>query len=334
MSTSEQQGPQVPPLTSEQIGEILRTCYPGMSETILTPEEAKARAEMVHADMLKVGFPLLFDTYWPVPAPGNKTIRVPSYKLLGAIYGPEADPYGDNNKDASGPLLSCGEFVRLSKVCKLARQLLTTEKWPARFTGRLRDPKSHLAVLEEILWLGRWRAPKSIEMAYKQNHSSQKDIDWRFDCCGQMINLEVKSRPRDWIGLTDGSHFSRNFDSYFRDVEDKFGPQQNDELNVVGITTWTPPDRGLRECTQRFLQSHSEIDAVIFWSLHDPNGERPEIQSRRPSLIKLFLKEADREDNLFIAPIRHLWRKSEERRALRPNEALQAISKIVRKPPA
>lgn len=329
MPSNTQSDPEYPGLTADQIEEILTKCYPGMPETVLTPEEAKHRATMVYADMNTVGFLLQSDTSWPVPAPEDQTIWIPSYRLNGAIYGPEADPNGEHNRDAAGPLLSCGEFVRLSKACKLGRQFLTPEKWPSRFTSRLRDPKSHLAVLEEVLWLGRWHSPENIEMAYKQNPGSAKDIDWRFTCCGQTINLEVKNRQRDWLGVVDGPHFSRNFDSYFRDVEGKFVLQQNGELNIVGITTMYPPDRGMHECTQRFLDTHPEIDAVIIWSLHDPEGKRPDIHARQPELIKMLFKGGDREDDLFCAPIRHLWRKSEERRAMRPAESMNAMSKLI-----
>jgi hypothetical protein len=327
----------VPPVTNQhppksleqnQIEAILRKCYPGMSETILTHEEAKLRAAMVYEDMAAVNFPLRLGTTWPVQAAGYETIEIPSYPLDGIMYGPEADPSGEGKRDAAGPLLSCGEFIRLSKACKLGRELLTTNRWPSRFTVGLRDTQKHLSVIEEILWLGRWHSPENIEMTYKQNPSAGKDIDWRFTCCGQTINLEVKYRMRDWLGVVDGSHFSRNFDSYFSDVKGKFGPRPDGELNIVGITTFTPPDRGLQECTKRFLDKHAEIDAVIFWSIHDPEGKRPEIHARHPELIKMLFKWGGREDNLFCAPIRHLWRKREERRAMRPAEAMDAIPKM------
>ncbi len=328
MPTNPSQTPRGTPLTQAQIREILGKCYPGMPETALSDEEADLRSQMVFDDMESVGFALVFDASWPVPAPGDETIWIPSYRLPGAIYGPQADPDGTESRDAAGPLLSCGEFVRLSKACKLGRLYLTPEKWPSRFTTRLRDPKNHLAVLEEVLWLGRWHAPENVEMTYKQNPATGKDIDWRFTCCGQTINLEVKFRQRDWVGLVDGEHFSRDFDSYFRDVEGKFGPRANSELNIVGLTTISPPDRGLRECTRRFLDRHPEIDAIIFWSLHDPEGTRPEIHGRQADLIRTLLRSADREDEMLVAPIRHLWRKSDERRALSPGETLDAISRI------
>jgi hypothetical protein len=315
-------------LTQAQVEEILRQCYPGMSETVLTSKEAKERSAMVHNDMKTVRFALRLGTSWPVQTQGFEPIWIPSYHLEGTMYGPEADPDGDNNRDAAGPLINCGEFVRLSKACMLGRKLLSPGDWPQKFASKLRDSQQHLSTIEEILWLGRWHAPQNVEMTYKQNPSSGKDIDWRFTCCGQTINLEVKYRMRDWLGIVDGHHFSRNFNSYFNDVEGKFGPRTGGELNIVGITTFTPPDRGLQACTERFLGTHPEIDAVIFWSIHDPNGKRPDIHARQPDLIKMLFKGGDREDNLFCAPIRHLWRKSDERRSMRPSEAMDAISMI------
>lgn len=317
-------------LTIDQIEEILGKCYPGMSERVLSQEEATNRASMVNNDMAAVSFDLRLGTPWPVAIPGCDTIWIPSYPLEGAMYGPEADPDGESNRDAAGPLLSCGEFVRLSKACKLGRKFLSTDRWPSRFASRLRDSQNHLAVIEEILWLGRWRDPTDVEMTYKQNPASRKDIDWRFKCHGMTINLEVKYRMRDWLGIVDGPHFSRRFDSYFNDVEGKFTSRPDGELNIVGITTFSPPDRGLQECTRRFMDRHPEIDAVIFWSIHNPKGKRFDVHTRQPDLIKVLFVGADREDDMFIAPVRHLWRRSEERRALRPDETLPALRSMLK----
>ncbi len=177
-----------------------------------------------------------------------------------------------------------------------------------------------------MVWLGRWHSPRHVKMTYRHNPKTNHDVDWRFNSCGQVINLEVKTRRRDWIGVTDGPYFSRDFDSYFEDLKGKFGPQQNGELNVVAVTTFTPPDTSLRRCTSRFLDSHPEIDAIVFWSLHQPDGNGLEIHAKEPERIRLFLKGPEREDDLFVAPIRHLWRKREERRAMRADEAIAAIT--------
>lgn len=223
-------------------------------------------------------------------------------------------------RDAAGPLLSCGEFIHLSRACVLGRELLGSAQWPSQFATRLRQPDDHLVVVEELLWLGRWRSPKYIRNSYRQNPENKKNVDWRFNCCVMIINLEVKYRRRDWMGVTDGEYFSRGFDSYFEDVVGKFGPRSDDERNVLGVTTMTPPDTSLIEATNRFLNDNPQIDAVVFWSLHDPEGKRPEVFGKDAELIQLLLEEPSREEGFCISTIRHLWRNREERRAIRADE--------------
>ena len=84
--------------------------------------------------MKAVNFPLRMGETRPVPAAGHETIWIPNYPLDGIMYGPEADPDGEGKRDAAGPLPSCGEFIRLSKACKLGRELLSTNQWPSHFT--------------------------------------------------------------------------------------------------------------------------------------------------------------------------------------------------------
>ena len=322
-------------LGEKQTVEMLTKCYPGFAEPILTPQEATIRGQMVFDDMEQVRFPLEWECDWPVDVPGYEPVRIPSYRLPGVSYGPLADPDGTKGRDAAGPAISCGEFVRLSRACLLGRSLLGAKRWPSLFASRLRHPDDHLAVVEEVLWLGRWRSPKHIRNSHRQNPESEKNVDWRFQCCEMIINLEIKSRRRDWMGVTDGESYSRDFDSYFDDVLGKFGPRTEGERNVVGVTTFFPPEETLRRATARFLEAHPEIDAIVFWSLHDPEGKRPEVFGSDADLIRLLLNESSREENLFISPIRHLWRKRDERRALRVDEALAILTRAVRpQPPA
>ena len=133
------------------------------------------------------------------------------------------------------------------------------------------------------------------------------------------------------MGITDGSAFSRDFPSYFKSVEGKFGPRRDGELNIVGITTFSAPDRGLQNRTSTFLEENPEVDAVVFWILHDPDGKRPEIHGREAELIRHLLKNAVSEEDFVIGPIRHLWRNREERRAMRTDEAMDAISQMISK---
>jgi hypothetical protein len=305
----------------------LVTAFPG-SEPVLKEDEAKARAQIVCEDMAKVRFDLQIE-YWPVNVPGYVKIAVPAYKLLGSQFDPDGPLDAPDVYKAAGPGLNCGSLLRLSKACKVARMYLK-KAWPNTFATRLRDPNNHLAVVEELLWLGYWQHVQKLQPSYKQSSISDKNIDWRFTCCEQVINLEVKYRRRDWIGVVDGPYFSRDFDSYFQDCEGKFGPQKDGEINVIGITTLAPPDAGLRRTIDRFLASHPYVDAIILWSFHAPDGADPEIHSAKADLIRLLFTGGDAEDRLRISPIRHLWRKSEERRALRPGEVPQELIKALR----
>lgn len=296
----------------------LVTAFPGAREPVLRTDEAKARAQMVFEDMIKVRFDLQLE-YWNVELPGHQPVGVPAYKLVGSQFNPDGSLDEPDVYKAAGPGLNCGHLLRLSKACKLGRAILK-KAWPNLFATRLRDPNDHLAVVEELIWLGYWESVKDVQRSYKQSADSNKNVDWRFTCCDQVINLEVKYRRRDWIGIVDGPYFSRDFDSYFEDCEGKFGPQKNGELNIIGITTLAPPDEGLRRTIERFLSDHPYVDGIILWSFHAPAGESPEIHSCKADLIRLLFTEGDAEDRLRISPIRHLWRKSEERRALRPGE--------------
>ena len=138
--------------------------------------------------------------------------------------------------------------------------------------------------------------------------------------CDLIINLEIKYRRRDWIGVVDGPYFSRDFDSYFDNVDGIFGSQQDGELNIIGISFLAPPDRGFRNCISRCLDEHPEVDAIILISYHDSNAETPEIHSGKKDLIELLLRGEDEKSRLRIWPFRHLWRKSEERRVPSPGE--------------
>jgi hypothetical protein len=296
----------------------LVTAFLGTREPVLSADEAKARAQIVSEDMIKVRFDLQLE-YWKVELPNHGPIGVPAYKLIGSQFDPNAPLGTPDVYKAAGPGLNCGNLLRLSKACKLGRVILK-KAWPNSFATRLRDPNDHLAVVEELLWLGYWQPVTDVQRSFKQSAASKKNIDWRFSCCGQLINLEVKYRRRDWVGIVDGPHFSRDFDSYFEDCEGKFGPQKNGELNIIGVSTLAPPDDGLRRTIERFLKKHPEVDGIILWSFHAPSGAPPEIHSAKADLLKLLFTGGDSEDRLRASPIRHLWRKSEERRTLRPGE--------------
>ncbi len=274
---------------------------------------------MVHEDMTTAAFNLELTAWPPVRIRGLPPIVVPAYKLDGTDYGPQ-NLHGSNQTfKASGPMLDGGHLLRLARACKLGRELLRTE-WPVRFAKRLRNPKEHPTLIEEILWLGRWHSPTKVASGVKLVPGSEKDVDWGFDCCGRRINLEAKFRRRDWMAHTDGPSFSRDFDSYFDDALGKFAPPRSGELNLLGITTFAQPDHGLRECTRRFLTSHPEVNGVVFWSLDARDGNSLEVLSTNDQQLIESLLNIHHEDHfLCLSPILYPWKERDARKAARPS---------------
>ncbi len=280
-----------------QLEHELATAYRGTSRPVWSEDEAKALARMVHEDMTSAGFDLELTPWPPVQLPGAMPIEVPAYKLEGTDYGPEKLHGSNQTFKASGPMLDGGHLLRLARACKIGRAFLKAD-WPVRFAKRLRNATDHPTVIEEILWLGRWHIPINVKPGVKLVPGSEKDVDWGFDCCGLQINLEAKFRRRDWRARADGPSFSRDFDSYFDDALGKFAPTKPGELNLLGITTFAQPDRGLRECTERFLKAHPEVDGVIYWSLHAPNGTSVEVHSIHDRALIESLLSIDEEEYL------------------------------------
>lgn len=304
-------------ISLQQLEHELTTAYRGLSRPVWSESEAKLLAKMVHEDMTSAGFDLELTTWPPVQLPGAMPIEVPAYKLEGTDYGPEKLHGSNQTFKASGPMLDGGHLLRLARACKIGRAILKPD-WPTRFAKRLRNAAEHPTVIEEILWLGRWHAPTKVTSGVKLVPGSEKDVDWRFDCCDLRINLEAKFRRRDWMARADGPSFSRNFDSYFEDVLSKFAPAKAGELNLVGITTFARPDRGLRECTERFLKAHPEVDGVIYWSLHAPEGKSVEVHSiHHTALIESLLNIEPEEYLLCLSPVLFPWRERDARKAAR-----------------
>jgi hypothetical protein len=124
------------------------------------------------------------------------------------------------------------------------------------------------------------------------------------------------------MAKVDGASFSRDFDSYFEDVDRKFVVCPSGELNVAGITTLAQVDHSLEECVWRFLREHQEINSVIVRSYDAPDGRATRVFSNDHALITILdkLLAIAPEENFYAHPVRHLWRDSDNRRALRPAE--------------
>lgn len=287
----------------------------------LDRDTARRRAVFLAEDACLLGID------WPIRATGgDHSLFLPYYDIPGTDFGATDDDKAKEVEKAHGFGLNWGSLVRLSKACEIGRLKFCTD-WPAKFKGQLTNPKDHLSIVEELLWLGLWHQTEALEREARpfQHLGHAKRVDWRFDCCGQIINLEIKYRPRDWMRQVDGSKFSRVFDSYYHDVPGKFPARNDGELNIVGISSLAAEDRHWSLVTEKLLKTHSEIDAVILWAHHTDSGGPFRIHSLKKGFVELFFTGGTLEDAAHFGLVRHLWRNRNERRAIRAEEAIPLL---------
>lgn len=319
-----------PALNVETIFPLLAH-YPWTEEALkkdfkpaLDAATARKRAEILVQDMVKLKFP------WRIMLQlGPENMVLPCYEIEGSDFGQEGPDVPDVYQ-AHGIGLNWGSLIRFSKACELGRKFFG-EQWPERFKKKLLDPRDHLPFVEELLWLAPWRAVTDVEYEAKPYAwtGSKKSIDWRLKSCDQIINLEVKYRPKDWIRRVDGPEFNIVMDSYYDDVREKFPARNDNERNVVAISSPAPSDRSWQLQTKKLLDEVPEIDAVILWAFHSVSMERPfEIQSKDKAFFDLLFDYGTLEDGFHVSVVRHVWRKSNERRAYRADEAFGLLNKL------
>ncbi len=302
-------------------GAVADGYVPLLSEMEIDP---KKRAEALLEDMAAIGCD------WPIRSTpiGVKTV-LSHYEIPSSDFGQFEDKAHDT-LTAHGSGLNWGSVIRLSKACEIGRSLFGNA-WPVKFRRKLLNPKDHLAFVEEILWLNLWLGISDIESEARPFASlgCRKRIDWRFSSCGQIINLEVKYRPRDWMRHVDGPENHLVMPSYFYDVPEKFPAKNPRELNLVAVTCLASIDRSLQEHTEILLQENPTIDGVIIWA-HSSKSESPfEIHAARDrELISTLFTGGDLEDAAHIGIVRHVWRKRDERRSIHGEEVPEILKKL------
>lgn len=206
----------------------------GALQPTLTAQEAEIRAVMLVEDMGTVGIDIQLRTF-----PVGDRLHVPYYEVPRTDFQQEgtAEKPVDDTLTAAGSGLNWGDLIRLSKACKIGRTLLGSS-WPGKFKDKLLA--EHNATVQELLWLGRFRNPKKIELEPRPFPGCKKRPDWRFAVDGQIINLEVKHRPGDWIRQVDGSQYSPARPGLFSDVSGKFLIKLEGELNLVALSVMPP----------------------------------------------------------------------------------------------
>lgn len=297
------------------------------SHKTLTAEEAAIRAAVVLEDMAAVGFELRLSSF-PVPLKNGTTIHVPIYECPESDFGKDGvhpktgQPYHDT-QTAGGSGLTHGDLIRLSKACMIGRKYLPG-KWPVEWKTDLHGNR-HLPCIQELLWLARFKCPSNILHSVKVFRGSKKDVDWRFERQGQILNVEVKYRPADWTKFVDGAKFSPSRLCDFHDVAGKFPSKNPGELNVLAITTVAPIDDSLRTACEELMKITPALDAILIWSEHPGDGPTTMVFPEDAVFVDSFFNHGDEEDRRYIASIRYVLRNSEERRSLTTEEGIQWI---------
>jgi len=273
-------------------------------------EEANRRAKNVVADVEKLGItptlnflPLQEESWIPYYTFGESDF---------ALENLEKD-IADTLK-AVGLGLNWGDLHLLSHACELGRKLWG-EDWVLSFRDKLRTFPDHIATIEELWWLSLWHSPSEIQREVCLGKNTNRTVDWRFKTCGQLINLEVKLRPKDWKRVVDGQMYSVFHESFFEGISEKFPMRSEAELNLVGMTLLAPLDNETAEAAEKFLAKHELIDGIIFWStgMADQSPEQFHLKPRAGHARLLFRKP----ENYYFRStlVIHPWMDREKRRA-------------------
>jgi hypothetical protein len=333
----------------EEVNDLLRKA-PWSNEQIkegyrpfLNFAEASKRAEAIvnYAKDLNIDWPLGLASIQT-----NHKLWVPCYEIPGCDFG--ADPKKSSASSAQkghGIGLNWGSLLRLGRACVVGSDLFENG-WATKIRKKLANPKDHLSTIEEMIWLSSWHNVTDIESEVQpwKSIGVKKSIDWKFNSCGQTINLEIKYRARDWVRVTDGPEYSIARPSYYEDVDGKFLRKLNGELNLVGISSYAVPDRSWREETHDYLDKNPQIDAIILWtpSCESEDGNPFEVQSRENAdLVKLLLRATD-EDKQHLVIVRHLWTERDKRKLegkghvenAKKSYAERAVNRILGEPPS
>lgn len=287
----------------------------------LDENKAAHRAKLV----VEVATKLRLD--WKIQGvPLTNGLWIPIYEIPGSQFGKSDEDDVEECFRAHGVGLNWGGLHRFARACEVGFRLFP-KTFPRSFTKKLRSASDHIATVEEICWLDAWHNPTEIVPEFSFPNSS-KSVDWRFNSCGLTINLEVKYRPRDWMRRVDGPEYNKVKQGYYRDTHQKFSESRSNEINLVALSSYCEPDYWWRKETESLINSEFNIHGVVMWcpSLSSRLGPFT-VVAKNQKLVETLLNRKD-EDSQHLVLIRHLWRKSEERREARIDEMLQDISKL------
>ncbi len=167
-------------------------------------------------------------------------------------------------KGGDGIGLNLGCPLRLLRVIDALSQLSDVDAAPS--VAMLRDPRNHLAAVEETLWTIGWRANRIARGV--QFASQSGDVDWRIEAGGIVVHLEAKFRRSDWARLVDYDTYFKAGDGFLSNALHKFPVNATaGELHIVGITTFDDVSEHLLEAVSAELLAAPQIHAVVIRSM-------------------------------------------------------------------
>ena len=294
---------------------------------LLSAEEAQQRARVIAVEVTNLGFDLRVFA-WNNVGPTGESQPYPAYYLADARYDLNTIGLGEKGQFAiNAPGVSCGDLLKFGRACELKQRFLG-HRWPKELKHNLLDHQSHLDVVEELLWIGRFQGVQHVQ--HKVPLASRRDMDWAFTACTQPIRIEVKNRRRECTGIVDGAHAGRGYPSWFADFAGKFSRDGNNSLNIACVTTYFEPDDALRERANELLSHNEAVDAVVVWSWHCLNGRQLTLFSKPNvrELLTAILAPIPREDAWKVILTTHLMRNTDEQRVATLQEAFAHLKQM------
>ena len=180
--------------------------------------------------------------------------------------------------------------------------------------------------MEEFLWISRFQGIENVRPKILQD--SGKDVDWGFSSCTQPLQIEIKNRRRESVGIIDGASRGREYPSWYADLIGKFC-RIDETLNVACITSYLESDEALRERADELLISREPIDAVILWTYHCPGGQHLQVYAKPQikTVLSSTLAPIPREVSAKYLRLLHLERNSDQQRILTVDEIIQFAEK-------
>ena len=194
-----------------------------------------------------------------------------------------------------GPGLTHGDPIRLLHALRAVVAYVPLDQRMAVTEG-LRNPTSHLACVEELLWLRHWKDLKTAERGFATGHGGNS-FDWILNFGDGIIYGEVKFLASSWPVMSDGNAF-RLMEGAITKKANRQLPATTGvgELRAVMITAYAQPTPLFQDFMAAELADAPNVDALLLWTrvgalflmCKDPRHRRRARSARRKTPLERF----------------------------------------------